>query len=314
MIQQMISATRWWKQTFFLVFYACFKIRTWTYVSHLPKPLLPSQNLVGWCISLYCEGLMVCQTISAPKWGEKIFLLIFSVCFKTRTRAYVSHPSKLLLPWRNLVRWYIISYYAMWGTNDLSDDFRSKMAETDVLARLVGLLQAQGSGVRQSSIEIIEVITALANFGWLINHFILCDDWWSHRGIPLQDDWNRCCCLSRSLSSEIALTRTRVICQGHHHFGEIWYVVIFFWTVEGLTVKQIVSALRWWRPVSFSTLLTRQCESHISRSLLPWSNPVRQPTLRMRHYLSFLRSFRDWDVGCAKISTVSQDDWRWGCR
>ena len=58
----------------------------------------------------------------------------------------------------------------------LSDDFRSKMAETDVLPRLVGLLQDQDLDVRQSSIEIIEAITALANFGWLINHFVLCGD------------------------------------------------------------------------------------------------------------------------------------------
>ena len=75
----------------------------------------------------------------------------------------------------------------------LSDDFRSKIAETDVLARLVGLLQDQDSDVDQSSIEIIEAITALANFGWLINHFVLCGDWWPRREIPLHDDWNRCC-------------------------------------------------------------------------------------------------------------------------
>jgi hypothetical protein len=44
------------------------------------------------------------------------------------------------------------------------------MAETDVVAHLVDLLQDQGSDVRQSSTEIIEVITALAKYGWLIDH------------------------------------------------------------------------------------------------------------------------------------------------
>jgi hypothetical protein len=58
-------------------------------------------------------------------------------------------------------------------TDDPADDFRSKIVETDVLARLVGLLQDQDSGVCQSSIE---VIIALAEFGRLINHFVPCGD------------------------------------------------------------------------------------------------------------------------------------------
>jgi hypothetical protein len=47
------------------------------------------------------------------------------------------------------------------------------MVETDVFARLIGLLQDQDSYVYQSSIE---VIIAFANFGRLMYHFVLCED------------------------------------------------------------------------------------------------------------------------------------------
>jgi hypothetical protein len=47
------------------------------------------------------------------------------------------------------------------------------MVETDIFAHLVGLLQDQDPIVRQSSIK---VIIALANFGRLIYHFVLCVD------------------------------------------------------------------------------------------------------------------------------------------
>ena len=77
-------------------------------------------------------------------------------------------PSPL---WQNSVGYYSIIGCA--GTNDLADDFRSQIVETDVLVRLVGLLQHQDSDIRQSSIE---VITTLAKFGTLIYHFVLCDD------------------------------------------------------------------------------------------------------------------------------------------
>jgi hypothetical protein len=56
-------------------------------------------------------------------------------------------------------------------TDDSAEDFRSKMVEADVLARLFGLLQEPGLEVRQSSIE---VITALAKFGTLTNYLVLC--------------------------------------------------------------------------------------------------------------------------------------------
>jgi hypothetical protein len=58
-------------------------------------------------------------------------------------------------------------------TNVPEDDFRSKMAETDVLARLVGLLQDYYPDVRQSAIE---AITALSKFGRLIYHSVPCGD------------------------------------------------------------------------------------------------------------------------------------------
>ena len=53
-------------------------------------------------------------------------------------------------------------------TDDPADDLRSKAVDTNVLARLFGLLQNRGSDIRQS---LIEVITALAKFGRLIYHF-----------------------------------------------------------------------------------------------------------------------------------------------
>jgi hypothetical protein len=47
MFQQMFSAPRWWKQMSLLILFVCFKMRINTYISHLLKLLLPSQNLVG---------------------------------------------------------------------------------------------------------------------------------------------------------------------------------------------------------------------------------------------------------------------------
>jgi hypothetical protein len=56
---------------------------------------------------------------------------------------------------------------------DLADGFRSKMVEADILACLVGLLQ---DGVATVRITSIKAITALAEFGRLIYHFLLCED------------------------------------------------------------------------------------------------------------------------------------------
>ena len=50
-------------------------------------------------------------------------------------------------------------------TDDLVDDFCSKMVETDVLAHLVGFLQDSDSDIRLSSKNII---TTLEKFGKLI--------------------------------------------------------------------------------------------------------------------------------------------------
>ena len=47
------------------------------------------------------------------------------------------------------------------------------MVKSDVLVRLVDLLQGQDSDIRQSSIK---AITALAKIGRLIYHFVLCKD------------------------------------------------------------------------------------------------------------------------------------------
>ena len=64
----------------------------------------------------------------------------------------------------------LIYHFYCARADDLADDFRYKMIKTDVLARLVGLLQDRFSHVCQSSVD---VIVALANFGRLIYHFVL---------------------------------------------------------------------------------------------------------------------------------------------
>jgi HEAT repeat protein len=70
-----------------------------------------------------------------------------------------------------LIYQYIISYCAR--TDNPADDFCSKMVEVDVLARLFDVLQDEDKYVNQSAIK---VITALAKFGRLIYHFVLCKD------------------------------------------------------------------------------------------------------------------------------------------
>ena len=264
------------------------------------------------------QRLTIQQIISAPGWWNQISLLAFLdlTCLKIRIGAHDSHLSKSLLPWWISVGWYIILYYAK--TDNLAGNFRSKMARTEVPARLLGLLQDLGWGTCQSSVEIM---TAFAQFSRLINYFVQRGDWWwYHRVYPLRDDSNRCPCFPFWLASGIKLTSTRVICEGHHRLDENLYGAMLYWTFEVLIIKQIHSTLRWRQSVSFSTLLTPfsnlicQCKNHISRSLLPWSNLVRQPTLQTRHYLSFIRLLPDWDVGWANNSTICQNGWRWGRR
>ena len=58
-------------------------------------------------------------------------------------------------------------------TDDPADYFRSKMAETAVLAYLFDLLQDKSGDIQRSSIKII---IALARFGRLIYHFVPCED------------------------------------------------------------------------------------------------------------------------------------------
>ena len=57
-------------------------------------------------------------------------------------------------------------------TDDSAEDFRSKMVEAHVLARLFGMFQEPSLEVRQSSID---VITASAKFGGLTNYLVLCE-------------------------------------------------------------------------------------------------------------------------------------------
>lgn len=54
------------------------------------------------------------------------------------------------------------------GTDDPTDDSCSKMTETDVLARLLGLLQDRNKDVQLSSVN---AITILVKFGWFLFHF-----------------------------------------------------------------------------------------------------------------------------------------------
>jgi hypothetical protein len=98
-------------------------------------------------------------------------LLILLACFKMTARTYEGHLSKPSPAWRNSVGRYIILDCAR--IDDLADNFRSEMVETDVLAHLVGLLQDDDSDVRRSSVD---TITSLAKFGRLIYHSGLCED------------------------------------------------------------------------------------------------------------------------------------------
>jgi hypothetical protein len=114
---------------------------------------------------------MIQQTISAPPWWKQMSLLVLLACFKIRAGMHINHLSKSLLSWRKSVGGYIILYCAR--TDDLADNFRFKMVESDVLSHTVGLLQDYYPDVRQS---VIELITALAKFGRLIYYSVLCED------------------------------------------------------------------------------------------------------------------------------------------
>ena len=156
------------------------------------------------------------QMISIPSWWKQMFLFVLLDYFKIRTQTYASHLSKPLLPWRKLVGWYIILYCAK--PDNPVDDSHSKMVETDVIARLVGLLQDQNSYVCQSSIG---AITALATFGRLIYHFVLYEGWRSDRQFPLQDGGKKDHCSSCWTASRPGLWCTPVIDQSHYCLGDI---------------------------------------------------------------------------------------------
>ena len=112
--------------------------------------------------------------------------------------------------------------------DDLADNFHSKMVEKKIIARLVGLLQDQAFGVRQSSIK---AITALATFGRLIYHLVLHEGRRSGRRFPLRDGGNRCHCSFCWTASRSELSCTPVIYRSHYCLGKNWYVDILFCTV-----------------------------------------------------------------------------------
>ena len=112
---------------------------------------------------------MIWQTIFAPKCWKKMSILVFLACLNVRTQTYNGCPSMPSPPWQNSVGSHIILYWAR--TDDPADDFRSKMMETNILACLVDLLRSKVSDVSQLSID---AIAALAKFGRLTSHFLLC--------------------------------------------------------------------------------------------------------------------------------------------
>ena len=57
-------------------------------------------------------------------------------------------------------------------SDDLADNFRFKMTETDVLLRFFGLLEGQDKDIQQTSVD---AITTLAKFGGFQYHFVLCE-------------------------------------------------------------------------------------------------------------------------------------------
>ena len=76
---------------------------------------------------------------------------------------WIAHQSSVKII-TALVELGTLLYLACTKADRPAEDFRCKMVETNVLTRLVGLLQDSRSYVRQSSVEII---TTLATFGAL---------------------------------------------------------------------------------------------------------------------------------------------------
>ena len=110
--------------------------------------------------------------------------------------------------------------FVLWGTDDLSDNFRSKMGGKEFLAHLVGLLQDPDSSLRLLSIK---VITTLAKFGTLIYYIVYnVRDQWFVRRSPLQDGGNRRSFSCFWLASTPGLRHTSVICRSHYYFSKIW--------------------------------------------------------------------------------------------
>jgi hypothetical protein len=117
------------------------------------------------------RGLMIQQTISAPRWWKQMSLLVLLSSFKTTTGMYEGHLSTPLPAWRNSVRAYIILGCAR--TDDPADDFYSKMVEIDVVAHLVGFLQDGNLSTPKLSMD---AITTLTKFGRSVYHFGMCED------------------------------------------------------------------------------------------------------------------------------------------
>ena len=155
---------------------------------------------------------------SAPRWWKQMSSFVLLVCFKIGTSAFDGPLSLLWPPWWNSVGYYIIFDVAR--TDNTAADFCSKMVETDVFARLIGLLQNVNKHVRRSSVI---AITTLVRFGGFLYLFWLrglkCSRWF-----PLQDGGNRCLHPPFWLASRLGPGRSRgttVIYWSHHCLGEI---------------------------------------------------------------------------------------------
>ena len=179
-ILQRIFAPSWWKRMSLLVLFALFKTGhcTATHKYYLYMPSLPWQKSVGQYIILYCWRIHDPADDFRFKMVEKHVLSHLAGLLQDRTLRWYERSSALdsittLAEFGGFL--YHFPYCAR--TDYPTEEFRSQMVETDLLAWLQGQVSnvessTEGRDVRRSSVI---AITALVIFGGFLCHFD-CED------------------------------------------------------------------------------------------------------------------------------------------
>ena len=169
MIQQTISAPRWWKRMSMLVLLVGFKIGMKSHDHLLWTSSPPWRNSVGRYVILYGA-----RTDNATDdFRSKILesdVLAHLVGFLQDRALYAI--SRVAITTFAEFGGFLYHFLYSARTDDLADDFRSKLVETDVLTHLIGLLQDRRTEVQWTSMI---VITTLAKFCKVICHFVQCE-------------------------------------------------------------------------------------------------------------------------------------------